>query len=286
MSDPTGHAPGAFDPTRLPRRSGWLFDRFSRYAQWYLGRHFDAVRLLAGGCERLAEISTDRPVIVYSNHPSWWDPLIATAVAAACLSGRKTYAPIEAAMLEKYKVFGRLGFFGIASDSRRGGAAFLRTGDAVLLEPTSERGVPRNAIWITAEGFFSDPRHRPVELRPGVAHLAARRPEAIVVPVAMEYPFWTERKPEALAAIGQPIDLRELTHNGVDELDVRLAQALQSTMDTLAEPAIAKNPDAFETLVAGRGGIGGFYDWIRLMGAWARGRRFDSRHLPERRHAH
>ncbi|MFW6336673.1 MAG: lysophospholipid acyltransferase family protein [Phycisphaeraceae bacterium] len=284
MNDRHGH--DEFDASRLPRRSGWLFNRFARYVQWYLGRHFDAVRLLGGGRDRLASLPADRPVIVFSNHPSWWDPLVGTAVTAACLGGRKTYAPIEAAMLEKYKVFGMLGFFGIESDSRRGGASFLRTGDAVLLEPTHLRNAPRNAIWITAEGFFSDPRHRPVELRPGVAHLAARRPEAIVVPLAMEYPFWTERKPEALAAIGEPIDLHELSYNGVDDLDARLAEALQSTMDALAESAIAKNPDAFETLIAGRGGISGLYDWIRLMGAWARGRRFDSRHLPEHRHAH
>ena len=284
MNDRSDH--DGFDRSRLPRRSGWLFNRFARYAQWYLGRHFDAVRLLAGGRDRLASLPADRPLILYSNHPSWWDPLIATAVAAACLGGRRTYAPIEAAMLEKYKVFGRLGFFGIASDSRRGGAAFLRTGDAVLLEPTQQRDEPRNAIWITAEGFFTDPRHRPVVLRPGVAHLAARRPEAVVLPVAMEYPFWTERKPEALVAVGEPIDPRTLDFEGVEDLDARLAAALQGTMDTLAEPAIAKNPDAFETLIAGRSGIGGVYDWVRLLGAWARGRRVDSRHLPERRHAH
>lgn len=284
MSDRNGHA--EFDPARLPRRSGWLFNRFARYAQWYLGRHFDAVRLLAGGRERLASLPGDRPVIVYSNHPSWWDPLVGTAIAAGCLGHRKTYAPIEAAMLEKYKVFGRLGFFGIASDSRRGGAAFLRTGDAVLLEPNHKHNKPRNAIWITAEGFFTDPRNRPVKLRPGVAHLAARRHEAMVVPIAMEYPFWTERKPEALAAVGEPIDTKLLSFEDVDALDAKLASALQGTMDALAEPAIAKNPEAFEALIAGRGGIGGVYDWLRLMGAWARGRKFDPRHLPERRHAH
>lgn len=283
MSDP--HPEPAFDPSRLPDRSAWLFDRFARYVQWDLGRRFDAVRLLKRGHETLGDLPADRPVIVYSNHPSWWDPLLGVAVTVACLGERKTYAPIDAAMLEKYKVFKRLGFFGIEADARRGGAAFLRTGDAVLLEPTDRESRPRNAVWITAEGRFSDPRRRPITLRPGVAHLAARRPEAVVVPVAMEYPFWTEAKPEALAAVGEPIDVFTATRD-VEALDAALADALQKTMNALAEPAIAKSPEAFDTLVRGRAGLGGLYDAARLLGSWARGRRFDPRHMPEGRHAH
>ena len=284
MNDRSDH--DGFDRSRLPRRSGWLFNRFARYVQWYLGRHFDAVRLLAGGRDRLASLPADRPLILYSNHPSWWDPLIATAVAAACLGGRRTYAPIEAAMLEKYKVFGRLGFFGIASDSRRGGAAFLRTGDAVLLEPTQQRDEPRNAIWITAEGFFSDPRHRPVVLRP------AWPTSPRVGPKRSSCPWrWSTRSGPS----GSPRRWWRWARRSIRERSTSKAwrpsthaspRRCRSRWTRWPGPAIAKNPDAFETLIAGRSGIGGVYDWVRLLGAWARGRRFDSRHLPERRHAH
>lgn len=281
-------ASAEFDPVRMPTRHAWLVDRFTRYVQWHLGRHFDAVRMLNDGRRVLSALPDDRPVIVYSNHPGWWDPLIGVAVTAGCLPGRKTYAPIDAAMLDKYKVFGKLGFFGIDSDSRRGGAAFLRTSDAVLLEPAA----PRNAIWITAEGFFSDPRKRPIELRPGVAHLAARRPEAVVVPVAIEYPFWTERQPEALVATGEVIDPSREPSLDADTLESRCRAAMEATLDALAGPAIAKDAAKFETLIQGRAGLGSMYDVVRLMGAWARGKRFDARHLPdftargEHRHAH
>ena len=61
-------------------------------------------------------------------------------------------------------------------------------------------------LWITAEGSFTDARTRPVRLRPGLAHLARRVPGATIVPLALEYPFWDERTPEALCRFGTPME--------------------------------------------------------------------------------
>src|ERR671912_485639 len=68
-------------------------------------------------------------------------------------------APLGAAMLRKYRFFSRLGFFGV-DQTPRGAAAFLRTAGAIC------RG-PNTAVWVTAEGEFSDVRRRPLRLRPG-----------------------------------------------------------------------------------------------------------------------
>ena len=57
-------------------------------------------------------------------------------------------------------------------------------------------------IWITAQGRFADVRARPLGLRPGVARLAEIAPDALFVPLALEYAFWDERGAEAFAAFG------------------------------------------------------------------------------------
>ncbi len=64
---------------------------------------------------------------------------------------------------------------------------------------------PGAVLWITAQGRFQDVRVRPLGLRPGVARLAELAPDALFVPLALEYAFWEERGAEAFAAFGPPL---------------------------------------------------------------------------------
>ena len=78
---------------------------------------------------------------------------------------------MNAEALGRYGVLERMGIFGIELDSPRGAARFLGISLRVLSDPG-------NVLWITAEGHFTDNRRRPVVLRPGIAHLARRVPDA------------------------------------------------------------------------------------------------------------
>ena len=54
--------------------------------------------------------SLDAPLIIYANHPSWWDPMIAQFLNRKLCPDRQFYAPIDAKALEHYRVLGKLGF--------------------------------------------------------------------------------------------------------------------------------------------------------------------------------
>src|SRR5262249_11061377 len=152
---------------------------FRWYVHRYLGRHFRAVRLSRSGCgPRLP----DGPLAIVLNHPSWWDPLICLVLSQR-FAGRSHYAPMDAANLEQYRFFARLGFFGVERGSLRGARNFLRIGRAILDRSDS-------VLWITAQGRFADPRDRPVRLASGLGHLLARVSGGIVVPLAIELVFW------------------------------------------------------------------------------------------------
>src|SRR5262245_7040132 len=154
----------------LPTRVEWRVRFFTRYFRRWMGRNFHAVRLSNAG--KPAEIA-GRPVLVVLNHPSWWDPLMGMILADlfACY---RHYVPIDAHALKQYGIFEPLGFFGV--EQTAGGAiAFLRTGTAILSHAN-------HALWVTAQGHFTDPRQRPVNLRPGVAHLVRRLNDAVVLP--------------------------------------------------------------------------------------------------------
>jgi len=262
-----GHRAEELPPFSRPMH-GW----FMWYVRRYLSRSFHAVRLLkaADGSGDVPDIAGE-PVIFYSNHPGWWDPLTFLFVGQTLFSDRMVYGPIDAVALGKYRFLERIGFIGIDPHAWRGAARFLR-----MLRAAGKR--TDVIFWITAQGAFTDPRDRPVELRPGVGHGVAGAERGVVVPLAVEYPFWNERLPEALVAFGPAMRLGGTPSWSPDEWNEVLARRLEAAQDRLAEGARSRDPRRFITLLSGRVGVGFVYDAIRRVGAWLRGERFDASH--------
>ena len=253
----------------LPAVSPFMWRWFTRYAGRFLRKHFHAVRLLRSTEALPAALAPDEPLILCCNHPSWWDPMVGIFLAEHLWPRRRHYWPIDAAMLRKYRFFAKLGFFGVEKDSPRGAAAFLRTATAVLSI------YPGACLWVTAGGDFEDVRARPVRVKGGIAHLAKRLDRGVILPLAIEYPFWTEKTPEALLAFGPPLRVTERPG------DEDLRAALTAAMDGLAAAAVARDPAAFTTLLSGAAGTSRVYDAWRGMKARLAGRRFSAAHMPE-----
>jgi len=228
---------------------------FSIYLRWYLGRHFHSVRVAnAGRIPPQAE-----PLILFGNHSSWWDPLTALLLAQTLLPERKHYAPMDETALKHYGVFKPMGFFPVDNASARGAAQLLRTGHEVLARPGS-------VLWITPESEFNDVRKRPVIFRPGLGALMSRSGRLTCVPIAIEYTFWDERLPEILVNVGEPLEIADGTMEDARTWTNLLAYAMSATLDELTMLATERDPEAFETVLSGRGGIGGVYEmWKRLM---------------------
>lgn len=250
------------DPSR--RYSPRLLRAFGRYSRAYLRRHFTAVRVARDGLPP----SVTAPTILYANHAAWWDPLVLLLVGERFFSGHEVYAPIDAAALKRYPLLERFGFFGIRPDSAAGAREFLAVSKLVLV---SRRGV----LALSAQGKFSDVRPRPIALKRGLAALLAEVPGARAVPVAIEYPFWNERLPECLLRFGTPVGAEG---RDVAQLHEALGAALERTLDALATQAIARDPAAFDELLAGKTGAGWLADWPQRVRARLAGRRFDAAH--------
>ncbi len=124
------------------------------------------------------------------------------------------------------------------------------------------------ALFLTPQGKFADVR-APLVFAPGIDHLAARAPGAVFLPLAIEYSFWEERKPEVLVAFGEA-----LPASGGESLAVRLAD-LQSA---LAEAAARRQPSEWKVLRRSRSGVNLPYDLWRGMRARLRGEAFRADH--------
>lgn len=209
----------------------------------------------------------DRPVVIYSNHPSWWDPLVGLIVLSEYFPHRRVYAPIDAAMLMKYQMFKRMGFFGVEKDTAKGAAQFISMADRVLRQPSS-------LLAVTAQGRFADVRERPLRLKRGLAHLIKANPRTVFVPAAIEYVFWEEKLPEILVRIGVPRSFESLTT--IESCHETLERDLERTQDDLAHLSIARDEQAFTPVLSGRSGMGGVYDLWRKVKAMMTGGRFNT----------
>jgi 1-acyl-sn-glycerol-3-phosphate acyltransferase len=269
MSMATVAEPIVVDPPPVRDRIGWLVRGFTkRYAVPYVRKHFHAVRLSKTSAPFPAD---DAPRVVVLNHPSWWDPMVCIALSREFGPTWEHYPAIDAEALAKYAFFRRLGFFGVDTHSLRGAAEFLRTAAALLAKPN-------RAVWVTAQGQFSDVRSRPLNLRSGVGHLAARMERGFILPLAVEYTFWTERTPEALLRFGTSIDVTEAPGRSGRDWTARIEEALTDALDGLSAEAMSRDPERFTTLVGGKAGVGGVYDLWRRLKAAATGRRFVAEH--------
>ncbi len=239
----------------LPRGSRWLLRAFWIIAWRRLRRSFRAVRLL--NAEGLRNVPPG-PVVIYLNHPSWWDPLVCMAIVQRLLPRRMHRAPISATALEQYGVFRKLGMFPVEQDSPRGAAQFLRAAQAVL----AANGV----LWITAQGHFTDARSRPTRLMPGLGALLQRSQHVTVIPLAIEYSFWNQRLPEALTAAGEPVYVNTAREHTAAEWTALLEVRLQAVQDLLAEVSQTRDPSSFTTVLKGKRGTSGVY------GTWQRAR--------------
>src|SRR6478752_1727888 len=89
----------------LPGRWPWLVRGFRKYACRYVRKHFHAVRLSKSGA---AFPTSDEPLLIVLNHPSWWDPMIGIVLSRA-LADRDQFAAIDAVAVQQYRFFTKLG---------------------------------------------------------------------------------------------------------------------------------------------------------------------------------
>lgn len=254
---------------RLPQISSPLLRWFTWYSRRYMRRHFHSVRVSRSGLPPASKL----PLVIYANHASWWDVLVCLVIKDEFFPERTAFAPIDAAMLERYKIFRQLGFFGVEPRTRRGASQFLRTAQTVLQSPG-------NLLAVTPQGRFTDVRERPVHFEAGLGHLAARTQRALFVPFVVEYVFWEERLPEILVRFGESIEVRREPTAAIEAAQwTQLFEGkLAAAQDALATESQHRDPDDFERILRGGAGQGGIYDWWRRFRANLRGETFNREH--------
>lgn len=223
----------------------WLLNGFFWYARRLVRRNFYLFATDLSSFD-YHTLPPSVPLVIFSNHPSWWDPIVGMLLCETYFKDRVFYAPIDADALKKYRVFQKLGYFGIQANSRKGATDFIEQSSYVLSLKTG-------SLWITPEGRFTDIRDTRQPLMPGLAHLTSMTPCIHGIPLAIEYVFTEERRPLVLCKLGCALSENQSENQSAkwDKADwqFRLTEHLRETQAVLAESVIAKKWDSFDVIV-------------------------------------
>lgn len=222
-------------------KSPWFESIFAVYNRNLLARRFEGLRV--AGLGHLRGRRGDVPLVLYANHSSWWDGLVAFQLGRAC--GLDQYAMMEERQLRQYPFFRRLGAFSVVRESPREGARSIEY--AARLLQNSGR-----ALWIFPQGETLPNDARPLNFYRGAARVIERAGPAYAAPVAMRYEFLEDYRPEALARVGRPRRVEAGAGVGAKRLTDELAASLTETLDALRADVLAARFDGYEEIVAVR----------------------------------
>lgn len=255
----------ATEPVELTPPSRRLLSFFRLYLVWYVRRHFHGLRI--ANASRFPSASA---LIVFMNHPSWWDPITTILLSHHLRPEADHYGPMDAKALERYGLFRKMGAFPVVQRQAVGMAQFLGSARLVL-----ERG---GVLWVTPEGQFTDTRSRPVTFRSGLSHLVSQTGRVTLLPIAVEYTYWDERLPEILVNCGEPLHIADGRAEEARTWNNLMAYAMTSTQEELAHLAATRNAENFVTILSGSSGIGGMYEYWKRLRAAVLGEKYESEH--------
>ncbi len=177
----------------------WVADRFF-YGM--LESRFYAFRYK--GDENFLNREKGVPTIMYAPHSNWWDGIVGYHVCNR-IFGKEIRLMVEE--LNRFPLLRRGGAFSVNKKSPQASMAALNYAVDVLENPN-------NILYIFPQGIINPPNFRPIVFQTGLAYIAQKvikKYGAVnLQPIAVNYFFLRDNRPEVLIELGKPILLRDV----------------------------------------------------------------------------
>ncbi len=223
------------------RKSAWFERLFAVYNRNLIARRFEGLRV--AGLDSLRDRPRDVPLILYANHSSWWDGLVAYQIGR--VSALDQYAMMEERHLREYPFHRRLGAFSVVRENARAALPSIEYAGELL------RGTSR-VLWIFPQGVTLPNDVRPLRLYTGAAHIIKQTGTAYVAPVAMRYEFLDEFHPDILVRVGEVERIEAGANFNAKRMTNVLTVNLTSTLDRVRTDIIRRDLADYEEIVASR----------------------------------
>lgn len=167
------------------------------------------------GDERLNNRDKSKATIFYAPHNNWWDGVVGYNVVLRILKDSRLRLMIEE--MNRFPLFQYVGCFPINKKSPQSAMKSMQYAVTTLKDPDI-------AFWLFPQGIIRPPHYRPEIFQSGLAYMAKEAAKKYggvnLVPVAVNYTFLRQDRPEVLIEFGEPkvitdfkFDRKEFTHN-------------------------------------------------------------------------
>lgn len=234
------------------RKHPWVDLWFTAYVDRYLRHSFH--RILSRG--PIPDLP-DGPVVICTNHSSWWDTLVDYWLSRRVLA-IDAYGPMDQRQLRRYPVLSRIGVFGVDRESLQGGREFLAYATELL------RG-RRSALVLTVQGAMVSPDQRPIRAYGGAARVVREVGKCSLVTLAIDYGFWDDRHPEIFLEWGEVRSFVPESAPSPRELTREIEAELTTLLDRQAEFKRSRDSSGATVLLQARSGVSPVYDLIRRL---------------------
>ena len=166
---------------------------FSIYNRNLLKRYFNDFRI--EGLSNLINENIHSPLIIYCNHSTWWDGLIAFEISET--SGSDSYFLMEEKHLKKYPFFRKLGAFSVVRENSREMLKSINYAAAILSESSNK------TLWIFPQGEILPNDLRPIIFFNGLSRIIEKIGECSTASLSMRLEFSGNIKPDIFVKIGK-----------------------------------------------------------------------------------
>ena len=212
----------------LEAKKSWWFEQvFQIYNRNLLKRRFHSFRVL-----RLDNFVNVNSSIIYVNHSSWWDGLVAFEISKAL--GADSFIMMEEKHLRKLFLFRKLGAFSVDRENSRQAFKSLNYAANLLKEK------PLRTLWIFPQGEILPNDLRPLHFYSGLARIIERVGNCSAVPLAIRYEFLNEYKPEIFVKIGKSEEFNNVNFNP-KKATKNFEGRISETLDELKNDIVSRN---------------------------------------------
>ena len=224
----------------LEANKSTVFERlFAIYNRNLLLRRFHSIRV--SGLDFLLNKSSNRPLIIYCNHSSWWDGLVAFQISRQ--TRLQSFVMMEEIHLRKLFLFRLLGAFSVVREKPRQALKSVNYAAKILMNN------PKNTLWIFPQGEILPNDTRPLKFYNGLAKIIEKVGNCSTVSLSMRYEFLGEFKPQIFIKILEPEDFSGSEDFETKKLTAKLEERLIENLDGLKTDVTSQSLKGYEKLL-------------------------------------
>ncbi len=223
----------------LEARKSVLFEKFfAVYNSNLIKRRFNSLQV--SGLNFLHARDKNFPLLLYANHSSWWDGLVAFQISRTVKLD--SFLMMEEKQLRKLRLFRKIGAFSVVREKPREAIKSIAYAADIL------RKKPNRAVWIFPQGEILPNDVRPLGFYNGLTKIIEKVGVCYAVPVALRFEFLGEFKPGIFIKIGEPEIFNKNGNFISKQMTAIFEVKLTETLNVLRTQILTNNLDNFQKI--------------------------------------